>query len=300
MKRKSVLLMATLALTLLLAGTGQAFVLSGTNLDVGVSDGGGLVDIPAKQGITFNPGPLPNDFSYPGTPFEFVSISINGAYQTSGVNGASVNPWGLTTTNVSASGTLQANSTMAAYSFNGQKILYSQAVVFDMADKEIDVTMKIKNLSADGSTLKNVYISRGMDPDQDVLKYGTFETNNVIPGKFGSQIMAVGPKTGLYVDMKDNTFFFAGVPAISGINGGIWSTDPLFLGAGGLVNGALAGNPRDYSINMTWFLGDIGYDESRTIDFDYRFGTVPVPPSVWLFGSGLLGLVGLRRKLFKA
>jgi hypothetical protein len=27
---------------------------------------------------------------------------------------------------------------------------------------------------------------------------------------------------------------------------------------------------------------------------------VPLPPSVWLMGSGLLGLVGLRRKLFKA
>lgn len=285
MKKKSVfLLMATLALTLLLAGTGQAFVLSGTNLDVGVSPGGGLVDIPAKQGITFKPGPLPNDFSYPGTPFEFVSISINGAYQTSGVNGASVNPWGLTTTNVSAGSTLQANSTMAAYSFNGQKILYSQAVVFDMADKEIDVTMKIKNLSVDGSTLKNVYISRGMDPDQDVLKYGTFETNNTIPGKAGSQIMAVGPKTGLYVDMKDNTFFFTGVAAISDSSPLFpWATDPVVLyngGAGGLVNGALAGNPRDYSINLTWFLGDIGYDESRTIDFDYRFGNVPVPPSV--------------------
>jgi len=29
-------------------------------------------------------------------------------------------------------------------------------------------------------------------------------------------------------------------------------------------------------------------------------GVVPVPPSVWLFGSGLVGLFGLRRKFFKA
>jgi hypothetical protein len=33
--------------------------------------------------------------------------------------------------------------------------------------------------------------------------------------------------------------------------------------------------------------------------FDGTLQVVPVPPSVWLFGSGLLGLIGLRRKLFR-
>jgi len=27
-----------------------------------------------------------------------------------------------------------------------------------------------------------------------------------------------------------------------------------------------------------------------------RVGSVPLPPSLWLFGSGLLGLVGISRK----
>jgi hypothetical protein len=29
---------------------------------------------------------------------------------------------------------------------------------------------------------------------------------------------------------------------------------------------------------------------------DFTFSAVPIPPSVWLFGSGLLGLIGMTRK----
>jgi hypothetical protein len=44
--------------------------------------------------------------------------------------------------------------------------------------------------------------------------------------------------------------------------------------------------------------GNVGGAQGpRIIEFD-GFGTpVPIPPSVWLLGSGLVGLVGLRRKL---
>jgi hypothetical protein len=38
------------------------------------------------------------------------------------------------------------------------------------------------------------------------------------------------------------------------------------------------------------------FDSTRVNGFRVH-NTVPVPPAVWLFGSGLLGLIGLRRKL---
>jgi len=299
MKRKGLLLlMATLALSLLMAGIGQAdFVLNGTTLKVGVNTGGGLVDIPDYQGITYNPGPLPNDYSLPGIPWEFVSIGVNGSFQASGVPGASVNPWNMTLVNESAGSNLQAHTFGAPFIIGNQSLAYLETIFFDTLSSKVRISMKIINPSTT-DTLNSVYISRGIDPDQEsFLGYGP-STSNVIPGATSTMVTATGVNTGLFVNM--DAFPESGaVAAISGPDGGYWATNPTILGVGGLVNGAVAGNPKDYSINMTWFLGDIKYDQSRTIDFDYKFGQVPVPPSVWLFASGLIGLVGLRRKFGK-
>jgi len=37
----------------------------------------------------------------------------------------------------------------------------------------------------------------------------------------------------------------------------------------------------------------------REISFVAKYGQVPVPAAVWLFGSGIVGLVGVRRKMRK-
>lgn len=66
------------------------------------------------------------------------------------------------------------------------------------------------------------------------------------------------------------------------------------MAGGGLVNGALAGKPFDYTINMAWLVGNIEPGHSVEIDWTYTFGVVPVPPSLILLGSGLLSLVGFR------
>lgn len=59
-----------------------------------------------------------------------------------------------------------------------------------------------------------------------------------------------------------------------------------------------------YDINImdlgTWtFFGDndIGFDADVVLAAPYQFEVVPIPAAVWLLGSGLLALVGLRRKL---
>ncbi len=56
-----------------------------------------------------------------------------------------------------------------------------------------------------------------------------------------------------------------------------------------------------------WLIEDIGLDSNvnqNTIDYNDLWAKVdvvatPVPAAVWLFGSGLVGLVGLRRRMNK-
>ena len=302
MKRKFLAaLMAAMALTLLMSGVGQSAdtLLTGANLNVGVADDGGMVAFGPgagfPQGIT-STGPgatLPNDYTLPGTPFEFYSIGVGGVFAAFGTPGATSNPGGYTTDNLSVGTNLQAHTDGPAFVVGGASLIYHQIITFDKAESTIHVSADIFNNNA--VTLHDVVYARGMDPDQDVLSGGGFPTTNFfVPGG----VEAIGPTTKMFVILKDNSVAHFGVAAISGTAGGLWSVDPYQIAAGGLINGAVAGNPFDYAIEMALEIGDMPAFTSKQIDFEYQFG-VPVPPSVWLFGSGLLGLLGLRRKFLK-
>jgi hypothetical protein len=291
MKRKFLrALMAAMALTLLFSGMGQAdIVLSGTNLVVGINAAGGMVNLTATQGITYVPSPFSNDYTYPGIPWEYWVIGVDGVASTAyGVPGGDSNPGGLVTDDLSSGTTLQGHTDGPQFLVNGANIIYHQVITFDMAEKTIHVSADIFNNNP--YTLTNVAYARGMDPDQDVLAFGDFRTVNTISG---DSVTAVGPNTLLYVIMKDNTVDLAGIASVSGPLGGPWETDPYNLGAGGFLNGATGGY-EDASINMVWLIGDMPAFTSKQIDFEYSFGVVPVPPSLILLGSGLLGLLAVR------
>jgi len=46
------------------------------------------------------------------------------------------------------------------------------------------------------------------------------------------------------------------------------------------------------------FLGEMGLSQNQSIDggLAYAPSPVPLPLSIWLFGSGLLGLIGVAKK----
>ncbi|MFA5112001.1 MAG: PEP-CTERM sorting domain-containing protein, partial [Desulfobaccales bacterium] len=172
-------------------------------------------------------------------------------------------------------------------------IILTQHVTYDDTFKHVHVSMDILNNSL--VDLHNVILGRGMDPDQDVQLFNDFRTFNVINGD--GSVTATGPLTNLFVTMRNLTPDIAGVAAVSGPLGGVWQTDPYNLSAGGYLNGATGPlSLEDASINMTWLIGDLLHGVSKEIDFEYEFGQVPVPPTVFLLGSGLLALLGLRRR----
>ncbi len=44
---------------------------------------------------------------------------------------------------------------------------------------------------------------------------------------------------------------------------------------------------------------DLLFDGEVSVEYDFTPATVPVPAAVWLFGSGLVGLIGMRKKSSK-
>ncbi len=90
---------------------------------------------------------------------------------------------------------------------------------------------------------------------------------------------------------------------LTGYSDTIWSasasvgTDTVLssLGDGSVVNLSVT-DPSTviYSASLTWINGTT-IDDETGID-NISFTTVPIPSAVWLLGSGLIGLVGVRRK----
>lgn len=303
MKRKFIVTLLAMALIVLGAGLGQAAdtLLVGTNLTVGVADDGGMVafgpGVGFPQGITYTgPGKtLPNDYTLPGTPFEFYSIGVGGVFGAFGTPGGTSNPGGYTTDNLSVGNNLQAHTDGPQFAIGAANLIYHQVITFDKAESVIHISADIFNNNP--VTLHDVVYARGMDPDQDQQSGGGFATTNFFVPK---GVEAVGPTTGMFVKLIDNTVGAFGVAAISDSSPDLpWETNPYVIAPGGLINGAVAGNPFDYAIEMAWLIGDMPAFTSKQIDLTYQFGVVPVPPSVWLLGSGLVGLFGLRRKFLK-
>jgi hypothetical protein len=70
-----------------------------------------------------------------------------------------------------------------------------------------------------------------------------------------------------------------------------------YINAGGTTNLTDALAPRMFDPNEHYYAFVAGGSVLPTqIDVDLNVSAVPVPAAIWLFGSGLLGLVGLNRR----
>ena len=284
-------MVGALVLSILFFGVGQvmavSLVLDGTVLKVGVDESGGLVNLGVPQGITFKPGPTPNDFTYPGTPWEFYSLGFNGSTAVGGVAGSALNPIGVVTYDVSSAATLKAHTDSHSIILGGAEIAYDQTVSFGKNSNVINFKADLFNVGT--ITATNVVYARGLDPDQDVNLFGDFRTINSFPG--AGSVFAKGPLTNLAVRIDDLTVGFAGKTSIN-----FWETDPYVLSLGGLLNGTNLGLA-DYQIAIAWLVGDILPGQSVEIDWTYTFSRVPEPGILILLGIGLSAVGVLSRRI---
>jgi len=284
------MMLQLLMISLMVLGLGTvahaaSFTLSGTYLNVGVSNSGGLIDDAFTYGI--NPVGTNVDFLKPGNPFEFYSIGVNGSWATAGWGGGyytPANPFNTTTNDISSltPGKLTASS-MGFFTLGGSQLqIINQFAWFDKNEMTIHFSADLLNMGS--TTATNVVYARGLDPDQDVNGYGSSSTINTMTA---NSVSAYGPLSKYTISIIDNAMSVTGVPSVSN-----WATDPYYLLTAGTIGDG------DYTIAMAWNIGDIGPHQSVEIDYAYKISAVPLPPSILFLAPGLAGLALVRKRIW--
>ena len=259
-----------------------AATFTGNYLQFGVDDSGGLIN--SEVGLKYDPSGSSsfgaNDFILPGTPFEFYSVGANGS--TLGTAGYDYgNTFGATTSSMTFGALTRYTTTFTAGSLQ-----VTQTIGARPGNDYITFGVSLTNIGDE--LLTDVAYARGLDPDQDISTAAdTFHTTNTIINN--NLVEAYGQ----YSDMRigiENTGSIASVASISQS----WATSPYTLLSG------MDDGDGDYAIALAWALGDLAAGETVDLDFKYVLATgssaTPIPGAVWLLGSGLAGLVGLRKK----
>jgi hypothetical protein len=55
--------------------------------------------------------------------------------------------------------------------------------------------------------------------------------------------------------------------------------------------------PENIDMSGRYALLDIYNNSSMTVQYQSQLAPVPIPAAVWLLGSGLVGLIGIRRRI---
>jgi hypothetical protein len=252
-----------------------SFVLSGTQMTVGVDESGGLIDASFTAGIIPAWRPVV-DYLRPGSPFQFYSIGVDNQWSDAGyVLG---NNFGATTANTSA-GTILSATTTGTFG----ALSFTQLLWFGVNDTTIRYEITFENTGT--SPLNDVVYAVGLDPDQEYYPLGFYDTLNSIPN--GDTVIATGANLGDWIQIFSNDPM-AHVPSVSAD----WDTDPYLL-----LTGPNDGNG-DWTINMAFRIGTLDPGQQVTFGYEISIGTsvIPEPQDYALLGGlGLLGFAAYRR-----
>ena len=253
----SILLMGSLAVA-------TPIIMESGYVKAGVSEDGTFgVGGSTSPGILYDENGTGNygvdDYLTPGTPFEFFSLKVDGVLYTNG------NSKSLPDMNTSISGDAH-NVTVVSYTpDNALKI--TQTYTLEEGSKLIVIDAEIENISA--SDFSSILFSRGLDPDVDVVTFGSYDTNNTrgldrsaidlpnIPAN--SIILAEGVHT-----KKVISLFYRGTLEHNTTTMSPWPTDPTIILQG---SGDTFG---DHSINVAMNIGSIAAGD--IVSFRYAYG----------------------------
>jgi len=252
-----------------------------------VGDNGALIDFTTFTGLQFDPTGSGNfagqpDFLYPGSPFAFYSIGVNGMFDTAQYG---VNAFGSATSSMTLAGTTYVATSAGA--FNGLDI--SQTITFNTATNILHTNVVLTNTT--NHTLNNIAYGVGFDPDQDVNGHGVYATDNQILSQgVGGSVQATGIYTGYTIKLSST----GGWSADAGVYLP-WETDPYTLAT------AVTGNSySDSSIALGYNFGNLGKGKQISIGYDVAISAAPVPEpetyAMLLAGLGLVGVAARRRR----
>ncbi len=302
--KKLISIGALSAATLMCATSASAVVLTGNYVQLGVNNGGSMIDYGAFTGIKFDPTGTSNfgaiDFLTPSNPFAFSSLGVGGVYAVAG-GGSDTNPFHSTTVDVSGPvGSPFAITSRGSYGgLNLQQTFY-----FDNNSSTIHASVTFANTTR--GAINNVAYGIGFDPDQDANANGEHSTKNTIVGQGVDATVTAASKggagaTGYAITLNNTSGWDAKASIVSASAPGFgWNPNPYLL-ANNIVNSG----DGDYTINLGYNLGNFAAGQQKTIAYDMVL-TAPVPePST--YAMMLAGLILLRhmarrkpKDLFKA
>lgn len=300
---------ATLA-ALLLAGTAvQAapLTLSGNYLRVGISDYGtfgsngsnppGLLhDSTGTQSFGVN------DYLTPGTPHDGFAISSDQYGTSISDNAFGAGAWGSASPTLLFGPAALGYANAASWSGTGNGMTVTNSYFFNPNDERVRIITTITALEE----LTNVLFGRSVDPDPDVISFGSYDTRNVRGDALlgpAEVVSSAGLQTGLTLAILNgsgNTYAHnTGISTFCCTNDepvdvltGYGPVYPLF-------------NDGDYGLQMAWDLGNFANGQSKTVEYYYVFGAnqetisepnpTPEPASMLLLAAALGGL-GLARR----
>ena len=155
------------------------------------------------------------------------------------------------------------------------------------------------NYTINGSVIDGGFNVFGLSGGSSITASGQFENSALTNGNgvvsfdsFSGNTMTISIGTEVVTEMNDLDYYIGGKPSLSFTGGLLSSFDyASFWG----VNDATA-DFQSYSLNFDDFDLMWGEWDPNVIISTTGTSPVPVPAAVWLFGSGLLGLIGFAKK----